>query len=167
MALIHPRSEWAGFIFLFFGCIAMLTPASLIADVLLRHTMENYQGGLDTLGWTWTGDVERRPESGEQYQTQAHGARSLRIKDDNSSSYSNASHAFPTIDPGDEYMVEFYLWVPTGVSIDNMYLYKPATEGDSADIQLLLHSVNGQTLTVHVRDKNGIEPCGVGLESGI
>ncbi len=162
-----------------FGVLAIgliIVTRSVSGEILLRNTFENYEGDPSSLeepwifstygegNWYWEGEP-RSPKP--EYQKQAHGELSIHIRDPNNTSYANVIHRLPAIELGVEYMVEFYLWVPSEDQIDDMYLYKPTVEGDSADVQLLLHSVNGQTLTVHVRDKNGIEPCGVGLESGI
>ncbi len=143
-------------------CILLFTEAQ--GEVLLRTTFEDYEGEPWENGWVREPEdsiyVRREAESQDYYQTQAHGRQSLYIYDPNSSTYSNVKHEFPDIKAGEEYMVEFYLWVPSEDQ-NGMYLYKPTIEGDSADIQLLLHGVNGQTLTLHVRDKNGIDTCSI------
>jgi len=119
-------------------------------EILLRSTFEDYEGSPWNNGWIRDPDNDNYVRKDEEdpdneYQSQAHGEWSLYIYDPDNISYANAKHEFPTFDmipdhPG--YMVEFYFWWEEGTSLDSLYLYKPTTNSNLADISILLESAS-------------------------
>jgi len=96
----NKRFMWVCIITLSIGCLICLRPERLSSEILLRHTLEDYQGTLEELGWQkndTNGVVMRGPESDNQYQTQLHGGKSLYIYDPDDTSYANARHEFPSL----------------------------------------------------------------------
>ncbi|MCK4396995.1 heparinase II/III family protein, partial [candidate division WOR-3 bacterium] len=120
------------------------------SNILLRSTFEEYEGSsLQEMGWDslYSGNGKLRIEEEDlqdRHQAQLHGEYSLQVYDPDDTSYAYAKHKFPSfgmIPNHPEYMVEFYFWFPgSGVEIENVYLYKPTTSSNPADIEIVLDS---------------------------
>ncbi|MCK4396872.1 heparinase II/III family protein, partial [candidate division WOR-3 bacterium] len=133
----------------------IIVPLSVLnGTILLRSTFETWEGTLSETGWILTidgtGDIRKAVEEpNDDYQTQLHGAYSIRVKDADDTSYACAKHKFPSfgmIPNHPEYMVEFYFWFPgSGVEIENVYLYKPTKSSNPADIEIVLDSIDIDT----------------------
>ncbi len=135
------------FVFAFSCFIFIFSIFSIsFADILFRDTFESDPP------WTpWTTNVSGAGEWStisedldDEYSSQLHGNRSYWLRDPDDTSYAYAKHAFPSfgmIPDHPEYMVEFYFWFPdSGVEIENVYLYKPTTSSNPADIEIVLDS---------------------------
>jgi hypothetical protein len=95
--------------------ISILNISKVSAEIIFRDTFEE-----DPSPSPWSENksqeymILQEGESDDPYQTQAHGEKSMVILDTSSTSYANATHSVSIPDTADEYMIEFYFWVPSG-----------------------------------------------------
>jgi hypothetical protein len=128
------------------GAVIALNPVKANAEVLFFDTFEQdpiWQSAPWTFETCGSGAWSREEEEGHPYpafQAQAHGYKSLKLMDQDDDSYANAICEFPPI-TDDEYMVEFYFWLPTaGVgNMDKFCIYDAKNGTDDADIAVVFH----------------------------
>ena len=150
----------------------LIITVPLTGTILLRNTFEEWEGSLNwTISVSGNGDVLSDVEDQvNEYQTQAHGRWSIRIKDPDGSSYASMSKNITN--SSSEYMIEFYMWIRSDhATIDSFplcvlwnvvlpetlypdYRYK-------TDISLILDTVdvppNGHPFKILVEDSTGIQ----------
>ena len=89
----------------------ILVPILVTGEIRLRDTFEDAPGwtpwSVNAVGNAVWGRFSEDPSN--DYASQAHGMKSLRIRDPDNNSYVNVSKIFNNTSP--EYMVEFYFWI--------------------------------------------------------
>ncbi|TES90231.1 MAG: T9SS type A sorting domain-containing protein [Candidatus Cloacimonadota bacterium] len=145
----------------------IIVPLSVLnGTILSRSTFEEWEGISNwNISTGSNGDIRVAVEDPDNnYQTQSHGAWSLRIQDLDDNSYANASKIFTN--SSSEYMIEFYLWIYyTHSPIDEFILCELWNIPDEGlayktDIALVLDTVgmipNHHPFEINIEDANGI-----------
>jgi hypothetical protein len=135
--------------------------ANIRAEIIFRDTFEevpswqSWQTNVFGDGF-WNRFTEDEPNS---YASQAHGDLSFFLKDPDSTSYANATQSVSIPDTADEYMIEFYFWVPSDSTVYSHFpLLVPqhVLESDpdtvyDTDISIFLDQ-SGDSLVIQVDD---------------